>query len=152
VTPERIAELWALCDAATPGPWTFECLDAGSDEDDASGGCWQVPEPLVTASSEGDYLNGRNAWFIAAARTALPEALDEIERLRADLRDAVSAREVEHEVMLVQAGRLQNLRADLDAMRTELIEAKRDRNAALDTARELEDEVDELNQRIGGLL
>jgi hypothetical protein len=85
MTPERIAELRELCEMATPGPWSFECLDAGDDEDDASGGCWQVPEPLVTPSSDGDYLNGRNAWFIAAARTALPEALDEIERLRAEV-------------------------------------------------------------------
>jgi chromosome segregation ATPase len=75
--------------------------------------------------------------YLVDARRVVPEALDEIERLRAD-------------VVRCHAD-LNNRAADLDAMRTELIEAKRERNAALDAARELEEEVDELNQRIGSL-
>lgn len=54
VTKERIAELRALCEAATPGPWIAadECI-----------------------------LIAEDATFIAAARTALPELLDYIAEL-----------------------------------------------------------------------
>ena len=60
MTPERIAELRALANAATPGPWEPRWL--------------QYPDCTIALGSE-------DAAFIAAARTALPEALLEIERL-----------------------------------------------------------------------
>lgn len=52
----------------TPGPWTAECMDADTD-------CWQVPEPLVSCGSDGDYLNEANARLIAAA----PDLLEVVE-------------------------------------------------------------------------
>jgi outer membrane murein-binding lipoprotein Lpp len=82
---------------------------------------------------------------------ALPEALDEIERLEAlRLSQVVGLREkdaliaqLQHENGQLRQGiqgaeidrlraRIANLEADLDAMRAELLEAKRERNAALD--------------------
>lgn len=78
-TPERLAELRALAEKATPGPWTIP-----------SGGNAFLPIPIrakagpisvqpATAHSLPD------AAFIATAREALPHALDEIERLSEDL-------------------------------------------------------------------
>lgn len=68
MTPERIEELRSLCNAATPGPW----VQQGSNV--------IAPE---TGEDVAYYCAMRDAEFIAAARTALPEALAEIERLRA---------------------------------------------------------------------
>lgn len=73
MTPERIAELRKLCEAATPGPMVVSVLI----------------DPEMWAMG----VQGGNAWlsefrkfedakFYAAARTALPEALDEIDSLR----------------------------------------------------------------------
>lgn len=77
MTPDRIAELRALCDAATKGPWRHSSEGAG----------WAVLGPewehLVQLGELDTDLD--LAVFIAAARTALPEALDEIERLRKSL-------------------------------------------------------------------
>lgn len=69
MTPERIAELRALAEKATPGPWKFSGADARTQG-------W--------VSSDNDTicdLWSPNGEFIAAARTALPEALDAIERV-----------------------------------------------------------------------
>jgi hypothetical protein len=76
LTAERVAELRALCEAATPGPW----------EHDGSR-CVYVPEeysrrPLVVAEWKP------NAALIAAARNALPDLLDEVERLWDDQLDS----------------------------------------------------------------
>jgi DNA repair ATPase RecN len=75
LTPERIVELRKLCEAATPGPWKVFHLIKGAYEvcrrDDYARGGICVPH------------RQDNAEFIAAAREALPAALDEIEQLRA---------------------------------------------------------------------
>lgn len=84
VTAERLSEIAALCEAATPGPWRQDCqirVVAGPDSnptdiidyDHALHG-----EP-PSASEIADLA------FIAASRTAIPELLAEITRLRADL-------------------------------------------------------------------
>lgn len=81
VTPERVAELRALADAATPGPWEYGtamcCPDMGWVDGPSGRVCG-----LATKSTHG--MNAEDAEFCAASRTALPEALDEIERLRAE--------------------------------------------------------------------
>lgn len=69
MTPERLAELRAIAAAATPGPWTTSSawsVRSGRDE-------------LVAATSY--YNHEADAEFIAAARTAIPALLAEIERL-----------------------------------------------------------------------
>lgn len=89
MTPERIAELKALCAAATPGPWLQEIRDE----------LWHnkaFPVARVLGANlsmvantqqlaTGPNLSLTNAALIAASRTALPEALAEIEQLHADL-------------------------------------------------------------------
>lgn len=62
-----LQHLRTLCDAATPGPWSRVGLFVLDDQ-----GWW--------LDTRGD-----NTAFIAASRTALPELLDEIERLRQSL-------------------------------------------------------------------
>lgn len=82
MTPERRAELRALCDAATAGPWTM-------DEEFFS--LWS--DSLLLAATESSGLtftdDKANARFIAAARTELPTALDALDaadRTLAELR------------------------------------------------------------------
>lgn len=92
ITPERIEELRRLCDAATPGPWIVQesAFNRGTMEirctsPDVRGGT------LYVAQTRWMDTNSKDAPFIAAARTALPEALDTIEALRADLAAAHAA-------------------------------------------------------------
>ena len=71
MTNEEILEAKRLAKAATPGPWSAECFDEELD-------LWQVPEALVSASADADYPDGRNAVFIAAARTLVPALADDL--------------------------------------------------------------------------
>ena len=101
MTDERLAELEALCIDASPGPWEVETLsdnlvivsrDGGGNGEYGIGhtdccdgavitgtnGPWQyraLPGPF----GKPPLMNYR---FMAMARTALPEALSEIRRLR----------------------------------------------------------------------
>jgi hypothetical protein len=90
LTPERIAELRALDAAAANAPWKAESPFTGNDwlvcslGSDFESKHWAVVTDGVHASD----LRGcarEDAALIAAARNALPELLDEIERLRAIL-------------------------------------------------------------------
>jgi len=102
---DRIKQLRALCEAATPGPWHY----------DDEGARW--PAPLWYSSvilvADGAHV-ANNANLIAEARTALPEALDEVERLRA------YATRGEHRAMTL----LQAIE-DCTAMQAERDEARR---------------------------
>lgn len=84
MTAEEIARLRALCEKATEAPWSYYAADeeTPSREDIVySGG-----HPTFTGSfSVGEMHHPEDRAFIAAARSALPRALDEIERLRAEL-------------------------------------------------------------------
>jgi hypothetical protein len=92
MTLERIAELRALAEAATPGPWTYDAVAGGTQDISAdaaldaqhyrSGALARVKARVQV---QKDSSCEPNAAFIAAARTALPEALLEIERLRATI-------------------------------------------------------------------
>lgn len=109
MTPARLNELRALCDAATEGPWKT-C--GASDDRCKCGHVWSRPRDghIATAMHIDQYAKddpGRleaeelvphdldemvgNARFIAAARTAIPELLDEIERLKKLIGDDISA-------------------------------------------------------------
>lgn len=76
MSSQRISEIRARCDAATPGPWEYR--DNGFD-----GGVYAANEILFG----GEPCEGRiepddpNAAFIAHARTDIPYLLVEIERL-----------------------------------------------------------------------
>jgi hypothetical protein len=76
MTKERIAELRVLCEAATPEPWRDDGMmfvDIGPE---------QYPEERSLIDCQ--LATNADRRFVAAARTALPEALDEIERLEAE--------------------------------------------------------------------
>jgi hypothetical protein len=98
MTPAERAALRGLCDAATEGPWSAEAHDVGD----------RFPEVFVRVPSQSHALVFEDArprpespaweWthndrteqakrdvaFIAAARTAVPALLDEVERLEAE--------------------------------------------------------------------
>ena len=82
MTPERIAMWRKACDAATPGPWRFVHTTPAA---------LIVADDIVIASFRGTacYSDGS---LIAYARTAMPELLDEIERLRSH----VGAKNIPH--------------------------------------------------------
>lgn len=101
MTPERLAELKALCEAATPGPWEWtDTYGCDSDDDELDNlFCGQVIVKLPDTDDQGwRSASTRHLWFgdmenctgcdianaqlIAAARTAVPELIAEVERLQ----------------------------------------------------------------------
>ena len=87
MTPERIAELRALCENATPGAWTSNINDYG---DLIHAGNMLVAEirgwghltgKLGLSEDEVTKIQDANCALIAAARTALPELLDALEAM-----------------------------------------------------------------------
>jgi hypothetical protein len=88
--PVDVEQLRELCDKATPGPWTVVTHDGrkniGIDSAEVSamdhGGV--VANLHITAWKQEKRDARPTAAFIAAARTALPACLDEIEELRAE--------------------------------------------------------------------
>ncbi len=98
VMPLDIKGLRALCEAATPGPWTVDPLAYRDNGEQAyfprvrfhltPDAKWGMGSALINECPGPMEMHNATAAFIAAARTALPEALNEIERLRAQLRDA----------------------------------------------------------------
>ncbi len=78
-----------ICEAATPGPWERDVIIVRS---------LSVPEGITIA----DYMRPQDAAFIAHARTALPAALDEIDRLEREL--AVRDREAMDRAVTIATG------------------------------------------------
>lgn len=130
-----IAGLRALIAAATPGPWEpygavggppgVESLDNGHTVAEMFG-CDEHP-PNATA----------DAAFVAAARTALPAALDEIERLQAELTslsEHAVALAASRDHYLGQANRNARLAADMRDERDTAITRERERIANWFTA------------------
>ncbi len=81
MTPARIAELRKLCEEATPGPWRHKAPAHITHDGTATmlAGTIAICTDPVHPSAK------RDAAFIAAARTALPELIAEVERLREEL-------------------------------------------------------------------
>jgi hypothetical protein len=76
VTDERLAEIEARCNDATPGPWS-----AVRDHN----GHWRVVWPHSQNGSvarDGKVFDDYDAAFIAAARDDVPDLLAEVRRLR----------------------------------------------------------------------
>lgn len=85
MTDDELNRLQALCDAATPGPWWVS--------DDGLNDVWngeeEFAENLIAPGCvrHGEAPSERiraDQDFIAAARTALPELIAEVRRLRAE--------------------------------------------------------------------
>lgn len=96
-TDDHHARVRALCAAATPEPWEWDAGDTGADASIPYCDVFKDAGNIIIASVNDRIEGGRkNAAFIAAARTELPAALDEIEargkeieRLRAEQASAL---------------------------------------------------------------
>lgn len=86
MTATRLAELRALADAATEGPWVMHCDDMEVIVVQADGDRWPMAcYPIARGMEQGESDGEDDGAFIAAARTAVPELLDEVERLQSVL-------------------------------------------------------------------
>jgi hypothetical protein len=86
MTDDRLAELERLCAAATPGPWEVDAdrrLALGV----ASVRCVHGTRPTVAHVDAHLREMDEAAAFVAAARTAVPELIAEVRRLRAEAAD-----------------------------------------------------------------
>ena len=82
-------EIRAICNAATDGPWRIEPVLGCKRIQAGKAGVhkqaqWKT-EVACTPGLADEEQDNANATFIATARTALPEALDEIERLEKEV-------------------------------------------------------------------
>lgn len=88
LTPERLAEIKARTDAATPGPWFVEHLER-------DGFTYFSTDIAPLESFDGEVhagvLDEDEAEFIAHAREDVPDLVAEVERLRSE-RDALQAK------------------------------------------------------------
>ena len=93
LTEEKIAELRALCEKATPGPWVAGRPDMATIVDGIDSKWIYAPNDQYCAVASGR-IDGEwdevmaNAQLIAAARTALPDLLSDLEEARRE-RDAL---------------------------------------------------------------
>jgi hypothetical protein len=99
LTPERIAELQALCEAATPGPWntTHDIDDLARDviageveivDGNIRKADWIAEFDRQDGDEDEEVVKGwnrDNAAFCAAARTALPDALADLVAAREEI-------------------------------------------------------------------
>jgi regulator of replication initiation timing len=139
MTDEQLKELRRLADAATPGPWEVECGVS-------TRSAWSIRNPTravlhLNSGANIDLdsdLGGveENLELVAAARTAVPPLLDEVEKLRALVNDPTPndrildlTREVER-LRRADWGKWKDNEADEALARAERAEAK------LQTARE----------------
>ncbi len=84
IPASRRDELRRLAVAATPGPWSWSDanrMEAPVRLDDFGAGLEEVRDTII--ETDGGYYppNAHDRSFIAASRTAVPDLLDEIERL-----------------------------------------------------------------------
>ena len=83
---KELAEMKALCDAATPGPWKTDVYYVVGQVKEGRPGGEVIVECHTTAHSIAAKVNHiANARSIAAARTDLPRLIEEVERLRTEV-------------------------------------------------------------------
>ncbi len=123
------SELLALCNAATPGPWEAEQF--GRYEDDPTDLRWRIflrgADNPQTNSRDCDWVQ-RDAAFIAASRTAVPELLERVRRLEAERDEARMRLEILRDEYLRLAGDYERCTTARDTLRASLaaVEAERD--------------------------
>lgn len=110
MTKEERAAARKLCDEATPGPWATSILDEAIAPE-----CMSVAAAYggqrIYARAGADYP-AANAAFIAGARSALPAALDDIDKLHDQVKGLGAV--VDH-----HGATIMRLEADLAAARAE---------------------------------
>lgn len=123
ITTEQIAELRRLCEAATPGPWVrskygFNILT----HDSELSTCTQRYTGDKKPTEEEMAVMVANAAFIAAARTALPALLDEVERMQRERREDIALMEETLQAEKIGIARIEKAEAEAGAMREALAE------------------------------
>ncbi|MFF1958021.1 hypothetical protein ACFVWX_13645 [Streptomyces sp. NPDC058220] len=89
MSPERLAEIAARCDAATAGPWCTDAWEIYRGAEYVPGISEWIGETCRgTSTLEQDRAD---ATFVAAARTDVPEMAAEVERLRARVAELEAA-------------------------------------------------------------
>lgn len=78
IDEKQLAEWEALANAASPGPWTTNGKVVRQYSDETS-------KVIAYINSEDDHPWGDDALLVAAARTAVPELIAEVRRLRAEV-------------------------------------------------------------------
>lgn len=108
-TPDREAAAQARCTAATEGPWGRDVWYVTAElKDGRPGGEVMVRCAASTNKHQDNERDIRNARFIAHARTDLPDAIREIQRLREELSDAWEHKEFQCPCSyLARGGRVQ---------------------------------------------
>ena len=125
MTPERIAELRRLADAATKGPW--EAKDDYPEvkivSDYQVEGAGEVANWIATVDDSPDFgddeaevaeRNQANGLFIAAARSAVPELLDALEARDAEIESLKGLSEAAIKALSDVAVQLAELKARLE--------------------------------------
>ena len=127
MTEERLAEIKARCEAATPGPWRFSEAhewqegdgpfdDWGADiQRDADGDDVVVGGAQDEQGGAVGVLRNEDAEFIAASREDVPWLLTEVERLERRVRY------LEHDRQILEKGLYE---ANVERLRAEVATAK----------------------------
>ena len=108
MTSERMAEIRALYEAASEGPWVWD-VDRIIGPGDGVYGDTITHEPCGAQGCENAFTSPGDAAFIAAARTAVPELLNEVEHLRAGNALLVRQRNAEEEHAMLSGGILSDV-------------------------------------------
>lgn len=90
MTDDLIARATAALEGVTEGPWRASLLDGIDYEDGSScirGGVYPDVHGSAPVFLSSSGIDRRDARFIAAARTLVPELLAEVERLRGALNE-----------------------------------------------------------------
>lgn len=95
MTPERLAEIEELANAATPGPWRHErLLYSDGTPYNTNYQCWRFVEPAICGLWDGtDGPESADADFIAAARTDVPALCATVRKLILELESALHAKD-----------------------------------------------------------
>jgi hypothetical protein len=112
---KRLKELRTLCENATPGPWVVEA--------DSRVRRGTRNNPLVSHSVLGVVaIDKPDATFIAEARTALPEALEEITIQVEVIRQLKMFHEILAKTIDQQTARITELEAQVAALEAKRLE------------------------------
>jgi len=126
MTDDVIARATAALEGVTEGPWRASLLDGIDYEDGSScirGGVYPDERGSTPVFLTSGGIDRRDARFIAASRTLVPELLAEVEQLR-DHRDAWKENAEHYEWSAGEVGRLkaevERLRGALDGLADDL--------------------------------
>jgi hypothetical protein len=127
VKRERIQHLRALCEKATPGPWTVGDEHDGYASGVACDGHYLIPDM---------FIEFKDAQFVAEARQALPEALDYITELEAMKESYLERIANQRDFLIELNNKNKALQAQIAVLEAKLLELKTDVKGWRETYRE----------------